>query len=128
MADLVSSGETDLGLAHDGDGDRLVLCDESGAILSGDEVLGIVGLDLMKRGSLDGSAVVGTIQCNAGLDFTLNSSGGRLLRTGVGDRLVTQMMFSEGYNFGGEPSGHFVFGDYLPTGDGLIAAHPCFGD
>ena len=64
MADLVSSGEADLGLAHDGDGDRLVLCDESGAILSGDEVLGIVGLDLMKRGSLDGSAVVGTIQCN----------------------------------------------------------------
>ncbi len=123
MADLVSSGEADLGLAHDGDGDRLVLCDESGAILSGDEVLGIVGLDLMKRGSLDGSAVVGTIQCNAGLDFTLNSSGVRLLRTGVGDRLVTQMMFSEGYNFGGEPSGHFVLTTvHLPTGDGLIAA------
>ena len=122
VAGIVAAGDADLGIAHDGDGDRLVLCDESGEILSGDEALGIVGLDWLRRGRLSGSAVVGTIQCNAGLESTLAAAGGRLLRTPVGDRPVTQRMSAEGLNFGGEPSGHFVFADCLPTGDGLVAA------
>lgn len=122
MAAIVQEGSADLGLAHDGDGDRLVLCDESGSILSGDEVLGIVGLDWIRRGCLSRSTVVGTVQCNSGLEVSLAEAGGQLLRTPVGDRSVTRRMIAEGLNFGGEPSGHFVFSDCLPTGDGLIAA------
>ena len=85
-------------------------------------MLGIVALDWIQKGLLAERTVVGTVQCNAGLDATLKKAGGQLIRTEVGDRPVTQRMFEDGLNFGGEPSGHFVFRDCLPTGDGLIAA------
>ncbi|SVC78670.1 uncharacterized protein METZ01_LOCUS331524, partial [marine metagenome] len=116
MAECVAAGRADLGLAHDGDGDRLVISDESGHVLEGDEVLGIVALDWIRKGLLAERTVVGTVQCNAGLDATLKKAGGQLVRTEVGDRPVTRRMFEDGLNFGGEPSGHFVFRDCLPTG------------
>ena len=122
MAQLVSAGQAQLGLAHDGDGDRLVVCDESGSVIDGDEVLGMIALSWMREGRLVQNTLVGTVQCNAGLEASLKRAGGRLIRTSVGDRSVTRRMFQDGLNFGGEPSGHFVLRDYLATGDGLLAA------
>jgi phosphoglucosamine mutase len=122
VAQLVTGGHAQLGLAHDGDGDRLVVCDESGCVIEGDEVLGIIGLSWIREARLAQNTLVGTVQCNAGLEASLKRAGGHLLRTSVGDRSVTQRMFLDGLNFGGEPSGHFVLRDYLGTGDGLLAA------
>lgn len=122
IAQLVTGGHAQLGLAHDGDGDRLVVCDESGSVIEGDEVLGIIGLSWIREARLAQNTLVGTVQCNAGLEVSLKRAGGRLLRTPVGDRSVTRRMFQDELNFGGEPSGHFVLRDYLGTGDGLLAA------
>jgi phosphoglucosamine mutase len=111
----------DAGMAHDGDADRLLLCDETGNLIDGDDILAIAGLDLLAQGTLHEKTVVATVMSNAGLDQTLEEAGGRVVRTGVGDRNVIDEMLQHGFNFGGEQSGHIIFRDFSTTGDGLIA-------
>jgi phosphoglucosamine mutase len=112
----------DVGIAHDGDADRVLLCDESGALIDGDDVLVIAGLDMLERKVLARETVVGTVMSNAGVDDAIKRAGGKVVRTAVGDKNVIDEMLRHGYNFGGEQSGHLIFGDYSTTGDGLVAA------
>ena len=112
----------DLGIAHDGDADRVLLCDENGKLVDGDDILAIAGLDLLEQGMLADKTVVSTVMSNAGLDSAINAAGGRVVRTGVGDKNVIDEMLRNGFNFGGEQSGHLIFRDYSTTGDGLVAA------
>ena len=111
-----------LGIAHDGDGDRVVFCDESGAVLKGDEILTILAIDALKKNKLPGKTLVTTIVSSLGLDKALEKAGARVERVAVGDRNVTEAMLGGGYTLGGEASGHFVLGDITSTGDGLMAA------
>ncbi|OHE77544.1 MAG: phosphoglucosamine mutase [Verrucomicrobia bacterium RIFCSPHIGHO2_12_FULL_41_10] len=111
-----------LGLAHDGDADRLVLCDEQGNIVDGDEILAITALDALKRGTLNKNTLVTTVMSNFGLDECLEEAGGKVVRTAVGDRYVVEAMLEGGFNIGGEQSGHMIFRDYSTTGDGIVAA------
>ena len=110
-----------VGIAHDGDADRIALCDENGVALDGDELMAIVALHYLNAGKLEGDTLVATIMSNCGLDAAMEAAGGKLVRAGVGDRFVIQEMRKGGFNFGGEQSGHIVCGDYLMTGDGIIA-------
>ena len=121
LAIKAGEGSVRLGIAHDGDGDRAVFCDETGSILDGDEVLAIFGLHALRSGALNGRTLVTTVQSNLALDQTLEKAGGCVERVPVGDRNVSARMLESGYNVGGESSGHFIFGDYSPSGDGLIA-------
>lgn len=114
--------EADLGISHDGDGDRVILCDNKGGIIDGDAVLAILGTGWANRGELPGMAVVATIMSNLGLDNCLGEGGVRVERVGVGDRQVYYAMRDGGFALGGESSGHFIAMPYLPTGDGLLAA------
>ncbi|MBI5381735.1 MAG: phosphoglucosamine mutase [Opitutae bacterium] len=111
-----------LGIAHDGDGDRCVLCDENGSVLDGDEVLTLLGLYALKCGRLARQTLVITVQSNLGVDAALTAQGGRVCRTSVGDRYVIERMRAEGAMLGGESSGHIVCAEISPTGDGLVAA------
>ena len=111
-----------LGISHDGDGDRVVFCDETGAVVNGDEILAILAIDALKKNKLPGETLVTTIVSNLGLDRALEEEGARVERVGVGDRNVTAAMLRSGYALGGESSGHFVLGDLTSTGDGLMAA------
>jgi phosphoglucosamine mutase len=111
-----------LGIAHDGDADRVILCDETGNLIDGDDVLVVAGLDMLQNKSLAENTVVATVMSNAGLDAAIKSAGGRVVRTAVGDKNVIDEMLRNGYNFGGEQSGHLIFKEYSSTGDGLVAA------
>lgn len=122
LAVKAREGSARLGIAHDGDGDRAVFCDETGSILDGDEVLAIFGLHALRCGALNGETLVTTVDSNLALDRTLEEAGGRVERVPVGDRNVSAKMRESGCNIGGESSGHFILGDYSPSGDGLIAA------
>lgn len=111
-----------IGLAHDGDADRLICCDETGALLDGDEMLAVIGLDWLRRGKLAQKTVVATVMSNLGLDECFAAEGGKILRAGVGDRYVLELMLAHHLNLGGEQSGHMILHDYNTTGDGLLAA------
>jgi phosphoglucosamine mutase len=121
LSKLVLSSGARFGAAHDGDGDRCVLCDERGSILDGDEVLAILATHALCRGTLAKKTLVVTVQSNLGLDRAVAQAGGRVVRTAVGDRYVAEGMRAEGASIGGESSGHILFLDLSPTGDGLNA-------
>ncbi len=112
----------DVGIAHDGDADRVLMCDENGALIDGDDIMAIAALDLLAQGALAEKTLVATVMSNAGLDAAIKAAGGRVVRTGVGDKLVIDEMLRGGFNFGGEQSGHLIFRDHGTTGDGLVAA------
>lgn len=111
-----------IGLAHDGDADRLICCDETGSLLDGDEMLAVIALDWLKRGRLAENTLVATVMSNLGLDECLAAAGGKLLRAAVGDRYVLELMLAHNLNVGGEQSGHVILRDYNTTGDGLVTA------
>jgi phosphoglucosamine mutase len=111
-----------VGIALDGDADRVVLIDEKGAILDGDQLLAICAEDMVERDVLRGGQVVATVMSNLGLEKALQELGVGLLRTQVGDRYVVDAMREGGFNLGGEQSGHIVFLDHNTSGDGLITA------
>ncbi len=117
-------GETGahVGITHDGDADRVLLCDENGELVDGDEIMAIAAVDFLERGCLQGNTLVSTIMSNFGLDETLETRGGKVLRTKVGDRYVIEAMLRDGHNVGGEQSGHMIFRDYATTGDGIVSA------
>ena len=112
----------DLGIALDGDADRLILADERGQIIDGDQMMALVARSWREQGRLAGGGVVATVMSNLGLERYLQRLGIALHRTPVGDRYVVEKMRAEGFNVGGEQSGHIILADYGTTGDGLIAA------
>jgi phosphoglucosamine mutase len=114
--------KADVGIAHDGDADRTLLCDEKGRIIDGDQIMGMCAVDMATRGELKKNRVVATVMSNLGLEKYLEKNSIKLLRTKVGDRYVVEKMLADGYNFGGEQSGHIIFLDYNTTGDGQITA------
>ena len=119
---LVKETGADVGITHDGDADRVLLCDENGEIVDGDEILAIASIDLLRAGRLEQNTVVATVMSNFGLDETLTAEAGRVVRTKVGDRYVIEEMMKQKLNLGGEQSGHIIFRDFTTTGDGIISA------
>lgn len=119
---LVLENKANVGISHDGDADRVLLTDEKGSTLDGDEIMGIVALDMIQEGTLNKNTLVVTSMSNAGLGEAVELAGGKVVKTDIGDRYVSLEMKTHGYNFGGEQSGHFIFSDHAPTGDGLISA------
>jgi phosphoglucosamine mutase len=114
--------KADIGIAHDGDGDRAIFCDEKGEIVDGDKIMAICALDMKKKRKLKGNIVVATVMSNLGFEVFLKKSGIKLIRTQVGDRYVVEEMLKRGCNLGGEQSGHIIFMDHNTTGDGAITA------
>ncbi len=112
----------DVGLAHDGDADRVLLCDEQGTLIDGDDIMVIAALDMLEQNTLAKKTLVATVMSNAGVDVVIKQAGGAVVRTPVGDKHVIDEMLRGGFNFGGEQSGHLIFGDHSTTGDGLVAA------
>lgn len=122
MAAKVKAIGADIGLALDGDGDRLIVCDEKGKVVDGDHIMAICAKDLIKRKKLKKKTLVTTVMSNMGLEIAMKEMGGKMIRTNVGDRYVVEEMRQNGYSFGGEQSGHLVFLDHITTGDGNLAA------
>lgn len=122
MCEAVRTYRADLGIALDGDADRVILADEAGAVVDGDEVMALCATRMLARGTLAHDTLVTTVMSNIGLERAIREAGGRLLRTQVGDRYVVEQMRQGGYNVGGEQSGHLIFLDHMSTGDGIIAA------
>jgi phosphoglucosamine mutase len=118
----VREHQAQIGIAHDGDADRAIFVCEQGRIIDGDHVTAMMALDLQERELLKRRTVVGTVMSNFGLELALAKAGIALVRTAVGDRYLLERMIADGYNFGGEQSGHFIFLDHNTTGDGLISA------
>jgi len=121
MAKLVVENHADLGIAIDGDADRIIMADEKGSIVDGDYILAMCAHHMSKKGTLNKGAVVSTVMTNLGFDMAMQSIGVKVVRTSVGDRYVIQAMKSSGYNLGGEQSGHVIFLDHNTTGDGILA-------
>jgi len=122
MAAAVRTHGAQLGIALDGDADRVIVADENGEVVHGDAILAIVARDLLHRGQLRQETVVATVMSNVGLERSMAELGGAVVRTQVGDRYVVEEMRRRGFNFGGEQSGHLVFLDHVTTGDGVAAA------
>jgi phosphoglucosamine mutase len=121
-ASLVREHGADIGLALDGDGDRLIVVDEQGRVLDGDQIMAICAQDLMEHDQLPGRLLVTTVMSNMALEIFMQEKGGKLLRTKVGDRYVVEAMREKGAILGGEQSGHLIFLNYSTTGDGILAA------
>jgi len=122
MRSQVVAHGADIGIALDGDADRVVLCDERGRLIDGDQVMALIAKLWKSNGSLKGGGVVATVMSNLGLERFLEAEGLLLHRTAVGDRYVLEKMRKDGYNLGGEQSGHIIMSDHTTTGDGLVAA------
>ena len=122
MCQKVVEHSAHIGIAHDGDADRVLLCDEMGNLIDGDDIMAIAGLEMLAEKTLAGKTLVATVMSNAGLEAAILNAGGKMLRTAVGDKNVIDEMLRSGFNFGGEQSGHLIFRDYASTGDGLVAA------
>ncbi|MGO9118322.1 MAG: phosphoglucosamine mutase [Desulfomonilaceae bacterium] len=111
-----------LGVALDGDGDRVIFADEHGNEVDGDQIMGLIAWDMMRRGELQKNTLVATVMSNVGLEMAMKEMGGSLVRTPVGDRYVVERMRKDGFNFGGEQSGHLIFLDRNTSGDGILSA------
>lgn len=122
LAQEVVNQNADIGIALDGDADRVVICDETGRIVDGDQIIAMIASALNQQGRLRGNTVVGTVMSNLGLEHHLQSKGFDFVRTAVGDRPVAEYMRKNGCNVGGEQSGHIILSDFAKTGDGLMAA------
>lgn len=121
LAEKVKEVGADIGLALDGDGDRLIVSDERGQIVDGDHIMAICAQELLVQRKLKKKTLVATVMSNMGLEVAMENMGGKLVRTAVGDRYVVENMRKNGYSFGGEQSGHLVFLDHITTGDGILA-------
>jgi phosphoglucosamine mutase len=121
-AKIVQEYDADLAVILDGDADRLILVDERGKIVDGDQILAMIATYLYEKGDLQGGGVVSTVMANLGLERYLKTLGLNLIRSSVGDRYVISSMMAEGMNIGGEPSGHIILRDFSTTGDGILAA------
>ncbi len=122
LKESVVKYRADLGIALDGDADRLVIVDENGKVVDGDQLLGALGSYLNDIGSLEGGGIVATVMSNQGLDDYMKTKGLKLFRSAVGDKNVLEIMKKEGVNFGGEQSGHVIIHEHAKTGDGLVSA------
>ena len=122
MAEKVREYRADLGIALDGDADRVIFVDEQGHEVDGDHIMAICGTEMIKAGTLKKKTVVATVMSNMGLDIAIKKAGGQVVRTGVGDRYVVEEMVKNDYNLGGEQSGHMIFLDHNTTGDGVLSA------
>ncbi|MBI5055705.1 MAG: phosphoglucosamine mutase [Nitrospirae bacterium] len=114
--------KADIGIAHDGDADRTIICDEKGEIVDGDKIMAICALDMKKDGNLKADTVIATVMSNIGFELFLKKSGIKVVRAKVGDRYVVEEMVKRSCNLGGEQSGHIIFLDHNTTGDGPITA------
>ena len=119
---FVVENKLSLGIAYDGDGDRCLAIDEKGNEIDGDKLLAIISRSLKKKGKLNKDTIVATVMSNLGLNKYAKENGLQLLQTKVGDRYVLEKMLKEGYNLGGEQSGHVILLDYNPTGDGILTS------
>jgi phosphoglucosamine mutase len=122
MAAAVREHGADLGIALDGDADRVIFVDEHGALVDGDQIMAICGTEMMKTNTLAHKTLVATVMSNMGLDIAIRKAGGQVVKTDVGDRYVVEAMRKGGYNLGGEQSGHMIFLDHNTTGDGMVSA------
>ncbi len=122
VQEMVRSGQAEIGLAFDGDGDRLIMVDEKGELVDGDHIMAICANHMLNQGTLVQGAVVATVMSNLGLELCMRERGIKLLRTKVGDRYVVEAMRAGGYNLGGEQSGHLLYLDHSTTGDGILSA------
>jgi phosphoglucosamine mutase len=122
MQMAVKEFRADIGIALDGDADRLVICDEKGQVIDGDQIMALIAADWARRDKLRGGGVVATVMSNLGLERFLAARNLTLERTQVGDRYVMARMREAGFNLGGEQSGHLILSDFSTTGDGLLAA------
>lgn len=122
LQEAVLRCHADIGIALDGDADRAIFVCEQGTVIDGDHIMAALGLDLHRDGLLAKRTMVGTVMSNFGLELSMAKAGITLVRTPVGDRYLLERMQADGYNFGGEQSGHFIFLDHNTTGDGLISA------
>ena len=122
LCEKVRELRADFGLAHDGDADRVLLCDERGTLIDGDDILIIAALEMLRQKTLAHQTLVSTVMSNAGMHAAIKEAGGKVIRTPVGDKNVIDEMLKHGFNLGGEQSGHIIFRDFSTTGDGLVAA------
>lgn len=122
LRQAVIAHRADIGIAHDGDADRVILCDENARLVDGDEILAVTGVDMLKKGLLRNNTLVATLMSNGGLDEAIGKAGGKVVRTQVGDKFVIDEMRRLDANVGGEQSGHMIFRDFTTTGDGIISA------
>ncbi|GAG64646.1 unnamed protein product, partial [marine sediment metagenome] len=118
----VLSQQADLGFSYDGDADRVIVVDEKGNIVDGDQIMAICALNLIKKGQLPNKIVVTTLMSNIGFDKVIEKAGGKVIRTNIGDRYVLEMMNKAKAVLGGEQSGHIIFSQYSTTGDGLLTS------
>jgi len=122
LCEIVKCGDFDLGIAFDGDADRMLVCDERGEMIDGDVIMAILAKDMKARGKLSGDTIAVTVMSNIGLDVFAKANGMKTAKTKVGDRYVLEEMLAEGYSIGGEQSGHVIMLEYNTTGDGLLNA------